>query len=297
MSKFKFTWVPVTLLLLLGSAMVGLTDYLAGGMDASIISSEAFWLNLITTNIGTLSLIIAILLVEVDKFCASDPTYIFINDAIEEHYRTKYKAVLFKKYAAICNYDRKRNTYIKKINKKISKLKASPEDLRILYKGTEEEKDSNSYIKKIRHYEHLTSEEYLKAALDKIDIKYTTISESLVYSGVKTSSNKEEYITTVKTLKIAKDFAPKYTLTFAMSLILASFTMTFKDGLDISVVFKTVVKLFIIIQQLSFAKSYSKKYNIEVTLHDLKYRYGIITSYELWCTTMSQKGDTNNGQQ
>ena len=82
-----------------------------------------------------------------------------------------------------------------------------------------------------------------------------------------------------------------------MSLILASFTMTFKDGLDISVVFKTVVKLFIIIQQLSFAKSYSKKYNIEVTLHDLKYRYGIITSYELWCATMSQKGDTNNGQQ
>lgn len=288
--KFKLVYIPIVLMLLGGALMIGLTDYITAGFSIENLTSITFWTNIITTNIGVACVIIAILLIMVDKFKDENKEYLDAEQYIYNYYKsTKYQTAVFQKFSSLENRESKKIAYINKIRKKYSKLKPSPEDLHIKQYGTEEEKSKNKYCIKCKYYETLMSLDYLENNIDKLHIHHDTITEKLIFSGVPTDSSTRDYIVKHKGAKVAKDLLPKYILSFVLTVFIAGATLDLLEGVTMATVFKTVSKLFTICTQIYFAYNYSNKYNIEVVLHDINFRRSIIKKYDLWLIKETQK--------
>lgn len=281
--KFKFIYIPITLMLLLGSLMIGITDYIAMGFTLDIFHKPDFWINLACTNCGILCVVISILLIKVDQFKEIDVTYNTLLSNINEYYNSKdYQTALFEKFCFEENKIEKKETYRNKIHIKYSRLRVKPKDLQIKLKGSDEQKQKNRYCIKTEYYETLMSDYYIDNYIDKLHVKYNAITESVIFSGVVTQESNRDYITKKKVLKIVRDLAPKYILTFSITVLAAMVTADLKDGITLAVIFKTASKLFSICSQIYFAHNYSNKYCNEVILHDIRYRYSIINKFKLW---------------
>lgn len=281
--KFKIIWVPIALMLLGGAVMIGLTDYITAGFSFKIFRSPEFWSNILCSNIGILCIIISILLIKIDKFQEENEEFLDLKKYMFTYYRNEnYKSVVFKKFCAIANRTEKKIVYKTSIQKKYTKLSPTPDDLNIINNGTEEEKKSNKYCIKVEFYEHLMSDEYIENNIDKLKIKYNTLTEDLVFNGVPTTSENVNYITKHKAGKVIKDLLPKYMLSFALTVIMATLVPSFKDGIGIETIFKTATKLFTVCSQIYFAYNYADKYCQEVIMHDIIFRNSVIKDYDLW---------------
>lgn len=284
MSRFKasLNYVFVILLVLIGALVAGLTDYISAGFDLNVFKNIDFWVNIITTNIGTLCVILAILLHKIAKFKFTDVDYITINNKINTFYNEQYQATLFSGFCHQTNKRSKREAYKQRIHKKYSRLKPTIKDLNI-YNGTNEEaKRKNRYCRKVNYYNQLLNEDFINANVEKIKIKYNGISDSLVFSGCIIDSDGKDYITKNKFVKVFKDLLPKYMLSFGITLIIATIVPDTKDGITLAIIFKTCSKLFTMATQVYFALNYADEYNQTVVLHDIKFRWSIITDYNMW---------------
>lgn len=291
--KFKIIWVPIVLMLVGGAVMIGLTDYITAGFSLSVFSKPEFWSNLLCTNGGTLCMILAILLMRIDKFKEANKEFLDTQEFIQNYYRdSSYRSVIFNKYCAEINRKEKIEVFIESIKKKFTKYtnkKSNPENIEVYTKGTEEEKKNNEYCKKLKYYETLMSDEYINESIDNLRIKHNTISESLVFMGISTHSYKRDYITKHKFLKVFKDLLPKYLLTFAVTFLVSTITPDFKEGITIVALIKTATKLFTVCSQIYFAYNYSNKYCNEVIMHDICFRKNIINNYTLWLTRKAKE--------
>lgn len=280
--NFRLNYLIIALLLLSGAAVAGLTDYITSDFDINIFRNYSFWVNIITTNIGVLCIIISILMMKIDSFKVNDLEYKDINDKIIKFYSEKYQSTIFKKFCAEATRKNKIKAYQRKINKKYNKLKPTPDDLHIYHYGTEEEKLNNTYCKKVKYYDSLLDLDYINSTIDKRIVKHNTITDDLIFSGIPTNEKTDDYITKNRVGKVVLDLIPKFSLSIGMSFILASMTPTLKDGITAAMIYSTASKLLTMLTQIYFAINYGNKYNHEVVLHDLKYRYSVITDYEMW---------------
>ena len=286
--SFRLNYLIIALLLLSGAVVAGLTDYITSDFDVTIFYRYSFWVNIITTNIGVLCIIIAILMIKIDEFKLNDIEYNDLNKKIVAFYLNKYQSTIFKKFCLETNTKNKIEAYKYSINKKYNKLKPTPNDLYIYHNGTEEEKLKNRYCKKVKYYETLLDPDYINNTINKRIVKYNTITDSLVFSGIPTDEKTKDYVTKHKIGKVVLDLIPKFSLSLGMTFILASITPTLKDGITAAMIYNTATKLLTMLTQIYFAINYSNKYNQEVILHDIKFRYGVITDYEMWFTCKSK---------
>jgi hypothetical protein len=280
--KLKFVYIPIIFTLLFGSAMIGLTDYIMAGFSFEEIFTPSFWMNIITTNAGTLSIIISILLIKNDQYKENDKDYLQVVNGIAAFRTTKFIPLIFEKFINSINIKYKKAAFKKKIMKKYDHLKSTPKRLHIYLSGTDEQKRKSRYCKRRDYFEELLSTDYINKSIENIKIKYNTISEKLIFSGIPTTSEDEDYIIKNKAVKVATDLLPKYLLTFAISVLTASIVIDWADGITASVLLKTFSKLFTIIMQINFSLNYSKRYSIEVILHDALFRDSIIKRYDTW---------------
>lgn len=284
--KIKLIHIPIVIMLLLGALMIGLTDYITAGFNFDILTNYTFWVNIISTNIGTISVVIAVLLMVIDNFKEKNILYLDITNYIINYYRNSdYKSAVFRKFCGIENKKEKKRVYLNRLNTKFSKLKPNHKDLEISLKGTEEEKENNKYCQKIKKIELMSSEEYMSTYLDKLRIKYDTITEDLIFTGVPTNSYQTNYIVKHKGIKVTKDLLPRYLLTFALTCFASSLVPDLAEGITLVTVFKTAVKLFSVCSQIYFAYTYANKYCQEVVMHDLNFRNNTIRNYDLWLNT------------
>ena len=93
--NFRLNYLIIALLLLSGAAVAGLTDYITSDFDANIFRNYSFWVNIITTNIGVLCIIISILMMKIDSFKVNDLEYKDINNKIIKFYSEKYQSTIF----------------------------------------------------------------------------------------------------------------------------------------------------------------------------------------------------------
>lgn len=291
MTKLKnnMHYIFVGMLALSGALVAGLADYLTADFSTDVFRTPEFWTNIITTNLGTLCVILAILLSKVAKFKINDTDYNNSLRKINEFYDTQYQATLFGGFCKWFNKRRKRETYIERIQKKYSKLKPTLADLTI-YNGTDEKaKSKNRYCKKVKYYNMLLDNAYIDSVIDKLNFSYDGISDSLVFSGCVSSAPKRNYITRHKFFKVFKDLFPRYLLSFGITLIVSSVIPDAKDGIGLATVFKTCTKLFTMLTQIYFAINYSNDYCQTVILHDIRFRWSVITDYNMWYLEQTKK--------
>lgn len=301
--KFRMIYVPITLMMLLGIIMIGITDFIALQFDPEVFKTAEFWTNIICTNGGILCLILSIVLMRNDKFKQEDKSYLECDNNINTFYRTKFIAPIFKKFIFDYNMNTKIAAYKLKVNKDFTKVKPTASDLEIYYGDNEEAKKENKYCKAVAYYDRILSNEYINKFVPKLYIKFNAISEGLVFTGVALNDTGLDFITKHKGLKIFKDLFPKFLLSFSMVMLLSSIFPDIQDGINGAVIFKTIGKLFTVVSQIYFAYNYSNKYNIEVTLHDIRFRETVLNEYNLWLTRREQyslskqanKEEMNNG--
>lgn len=291
MTKLKnnMHYIFVGMLALSGALVAGLTDYLTADFSTEVFRTSEFWTNIITTNLGILCVILAILLSKVAKFKINDMDYNNSLKKINEFYDTQYQATLFGGFCKWFNKRRKRETYIERIQKKYSKLKPTLKDLTI-HNGTDEAaKEKNKYCRTTKYYDMLLDEKYIDSVIDKLNFSYDGISDSLVFSGCVSSVPKRNYITRHKFFKVFKDLFPRYLLSFGITLIVSSIIPDAKDGIGLATVFKTCTKLFTMATQIYFAINYSNDYCQTVVLHDIRFRWSVITDYNMWYLEQTKK--------
>ena len=288
--KFKMIYVPLTLMMILGIVMIGITDFIALDFDPEVFKTASFWSNIICTNVGILCLILSIVLMRNDKFKQENIEYISSDNNINTFYRKEFIAPIFKKFMYDYNLNTKIATYKLKINKKFTKVKPTEDDLKIYYGEDEQAKQENKYCKAVVYYEQVLSDDYIQKFVPKLYIKYNAITEGLIFTGVAVNDTGLDFITKHKGLKIFKDLFPKFLLSFSMVMLLSSIFPDAQEGITGALIFKTIGKLFTVVSQIYFAYNYSDKYNVEVTLHDVRFRESVLNEYNLW---MRHKTDFN----
>lgn len=282
MKKFRMNQVLIALLILTGALVAGIADYVQAGFDFSVLTKPSFWVNIITTNIGVLCIILAILLSKIDRFKLEDPNYLVTYKEINDFYIEHYVPAVFRKFGAERNRKSKILAYKYKINKKYTQLKPSPKDLAIFKDGTEEQKEKNKYCIKVKYYNNLLDDNYIESTIDKRYVKYNSISEGLIFSGIEPKDDTENYVTKNKVAKVAKDLLPKFSLSLGLSLVLSSVIPDVADGITIAMVIKTCTKVFSMCMQIYFAINYANSYCEEVVLHDIRFRKDVISEYRMW---------------
>lgn len=291
MAKLKnnMHYIFVGTLVVIGALVAGLTDYITANFSPDVFKTSEFWVNIITTNLGTLCIILAILLSKVAKFKINDLDYNNTLKKINEFYDTSYQATLFNGFCKWFNKRVKRETYIERIQKKYNQLKPTLNDLTI-YNGTDEvAKNNNYYCRKVKYYNMLLDKEYIDNVIDKLNFSYDGISDSLVFSGCVSNTPKRNYVTKHKFFKVFVDLFPRYLLSFGITLIVSSVIPDAKDGIGIATIFKTCTKLFTMATQIYFAINYSNDYCQSVVLHDVRYRWSVITDYNMWYLEQTHK--------
>ena len=290
--KFKLIYIPLVLILLTGALCIGLTDYITAGFDLEkLLNDPTFFVNIVLTNVGILCIIVAILLYKSDKYKESDPDYNQFKNDISSFYKTRYYAPVFKLFLAEVRLEDKRKAYIAKINKKASRLKPTQKDLDIAYTHSdipeEEERlnklrEQNKYFQKVKYYDKLLSKEYIDKNIHKFQVKYDKITDSMIFNVHSLTSEVSEGFIKHKAWKVTKELAPRYLMSFVFVCFTTAIAIEWKDGLSASVIFNTCSKLFTICSQIYFIWNYSDTYNVRYLLHDMQYRKGILSAYDMW---------------
>ena len=292
MKKFKLIYIPLILLLLSGMLCIGLTDYIVAGFDLEkLLSDPTFFVNIGLTNLGILCIIIVILLYKSDKYKEEDDEYNQYKSEVSSFYKTRYYSTVFKLFLAQVNLENKRKAYIAKINKKAAKLKPSPKDLDIAYTHSdvpeEEEylnqlREKNKYFKKMKYYDKLLSKEYIDKNIHRLRVKYNKLTDSMIFNEHSLSGEAPEGIIRHKAWKVTRELAPRYLMSFILICFATAIYIDWKDGITASIIFTTCTKLFTICSQIYFIWNYSDTYNIRYLLHDMQFRKGILSAYDLW---------------
>ena len=291
-NRFKLIYIPLVLILLTGALCIGLTDYIEAGFDLQkLLSDPTFFTNIALTNIGILCIILAILLYRSDKYKDNDKDYNQFKDEISTFYKTRYYSPVFKIFIAEVNLENKRKAYIAHINKKSSKLKPSQKDLDIAYTHSdipeEEERlnqlrEKNRYYRKLKYYERLLSKQYIDRHIHRLRVKYDKINDSMIFNEHSLPGDESNGFIKHKAWKVTKELLPRYLMSFVFVCFTTAIMIDWKEGISAAVIFSTCSKLFTICSQIYFIWNYSDTYNVRYLLHDMQYRKGILSAYDMW---------------
>ena len=292
MKKFKLIYIPLVLLLLSGALCIGLTDYITAGFDLDkLLNDPTFFVNVAMTNLGILCIIITILLYRSDKYKEEDEEYNQYRTDISGFYKSRYYAPVFKLFIAELNLENKRKAYMAKINKKASRLRPTQKDLDIAYTHSdipeEEERlnklrEKNRYFQKTRYYDKLLSKEYIDRNIHKLRVRYNKLNDTMIFNEHSLSKETEDGLIKNKAFKVARELAPRYLMSFIFICFATAIYIDWKDGITASIIFNTCTKLFTICSQIYFIWNYSSTYNIRYLLHDMQYKKGVLSAYDMW---------------
>lgn len=306
-------------LYILAFAIVTIIEFLSvqSGVDGEVIlvfSLKTFKRSLAAIFINYVAIamyITATLSFEINKFKSNNKQYIVLKENIGNFAEKNYVPTIFNQYCTIKNRERKIHAYKHKLHKQWQKL----EKLQT-YKNYEiwnsyiKAKDAdnntpvpnNRYCKMRLRLEEKMSEEYIEANIDKLHVRYDALSSSVVLGG-KVASNIEDYqdefITKHKAMVVVADRAPHYlfmmaVMTFASSLAVEAFTITFTLTGALLLAFKMITKVCSMIFTIIGTIKYAVGYNDTITLKDMTFRWGICHEFNNW---VSQKAKGENNEQ
>lgn len=174
---------------------------------------------------------------------------------------------------------------------KIKKLRYSEEEMHIWNKGTEEQKANSAYCRKRKMYEEQLEDKLIDEVIDTTPVKYDRITIGVLLSDYYTddeNAGPNEFIEKHESAQIMKYRLPKLFFSFGFTFILSSILF---DAL----VFNTAglmalaVKIFTLLFNMWNSTLYAKKHANKITLHDARFRKGILMEYDKWLNQEANK--------
>ena len=269
---------PYVFLYVLSFLVVGLFNFVTAEVRTDILTSAEFWNKTISQNLANLIVFSTTIglfnrkNMEEDKdFLHMDKT---VTTAVRQDIQSDFGQWVFDK-----NKIEKKQAYKEKINGKIAKgeIKAKPEDLKVWYYGTDEEKVGNKYCQKRIKLMGLMDDERLDKFIISMKVDYDEINRSFIESG-ESKEVKKQNQKLAGPGKIVKDNAPNFSLGMAFVIFINSFIYSANVS-DVAFWFQVFFSLVILVYMFIMGRNYADSYMKKVLIVDLQTRFNIIRDY------------------
>ena len=269
---------PYVFLYVLSFLVVGLFNFVTAEVRTDILTSAEFWNKTISQNLANLIVFSTTIglfnrrnMEEDTDFLHMDKT---VTTAVRQDIQSDFGQWVFDK-----NKIEKKQAYKEKINGKIAKgeIKAKPEDLKVWYYGTDEEKVKNKYCKKRIKMMGLMDDERLDKFIISMKVDYDEINRSFIESG-EAKEIKKQNQKLAGPGKIVKDNAPNFSLGMAFVIFINSFIYSANVS-DVAFWFQVFFSLVILVYMFIMGRNYADSYMKKVLIVDLQTRFNIIRDY------------------
>ena len=269
---------PYVFLYVLSFLVVGLFNFVTAEVRTDLLTSAEFWNKTISQNLANLIVFSTTIglfnrkNMEEDKdFLHMDKT---VTTAVRQDIQSDFGQWVFDK-----NKIEKKQAYKEKINGKIAKgeIKAKPQDLKIWYYGTDEEKVENKYCQKRIKMMGLMDDERLDKFIISMKVDYDEINRSFIESGESKEIRKQNQ-KLAGPGKIVKDNAPNFSLGMAFVIFINSFIYSANVS-DVAFWFQVFFSLVILVYMFIMGRNYADSYMKKVLIVDLQTRFNIIRDY------------------
>lgn len=167
---------------------------------------------------------------------------------------------------------------------KIKKLRYSEEEMHIWNKGTEEQKAKSKYCRKRKMYEEQLDDKLIDETIDTTPVKYDRITIGTLLSEYYTDDEEagpNEFIEKHENAQIVKYRMPKLFFSFGFTFLLSSIIF---DAIifNSSGLMSLTIKIFTLLFNMWSSTMYAKKHANKITLHDARFRKGVLMEYDKW---------------
>jgi hypothetical protein len=166
----------------------------------------------------------------------------------------------------------------------IKKLRYKEEEMHLWNKGTEEQKENSEYCRKRKMYEEQLDEELIERIIDTEPVKYDRVTISTLlseYYSEDEDAGPNEFVEKHENAQIIRYRVPKLFLSFGFTFILSSIlfdAIVFNKAAFMSL----AIKCFTLVINMWSSTMYAKKHANKITLHDARFRKGVLMEYDKW---------------
>ncbi len=271
--RITIKYIPFIFMYLISVGMVALVDLAYYNFSIERIKDESFWSPLITVAIANLIVFSATLMIDVMHKKETDKRILKTHEEIDDFIVNKMD-VDYSEFNDEDNRERKIRKWKIKVKRKLRKL--------------ENKKSSKRRDRKIKLYEKMLSDEYIKRYIDSIKIRYYRIKMSKIMCGHNTRSDEEHYQSGLNA--IVQDVAPRFILSMSFPVFLASFLIEPKH-LTLGAAMLIASKILSLIMNVINAKMYAPVYVEKVVLYNLRFSLKRIEKYLAWKVNRKKAGD------
>lgn len=279
-------------ILLLCLVMIGLAEFFVAGFDTDVFTRPSFWFTIIACGIANYIMLSYTAIEKIDNSLEKDEVVKNKKKELEDNVSVHVDTD-FDDYLSVENRQRKINAWKTKISNKIAKLDEKTKDIdrEVLWFGTDEDKENNSYCRERKALLYKLSDEYINRNIAFLRVKYVKLRRYEVTHGCKQKYDNYK-LTTRRNLKIAIDNLPKIMQSLAFILMISTFTFDYKE-FSILVLISFVIKLGSLCINIYNGITYGTSYITNTLLPDFQYRLNVIINYLNW--KLKNKGGNANG--
>lgn len=276
LKRIDFKYVAMYVLSVI---LVGLLELITFGLSLERLLSPDFWSNLIIVLTAMILMFFTSANSGIKRIVSNDD-----NIKNKDQWLVDFgieKGIDFDDYMAEINEERKREAYIKEVNRKIQKLKnkAKKKDLEIWGSNDVELKENNKYCQRMKSLLEQKTDEHISKNLVYIDIDYDFIKPSTIINDYTPRDQDREFEDGKK--KKLRDNQGMFGYTIVYSVFISSFFLS-PNTFDAVLIFNIVAKLMMLLNQYINGRSYSEKFVKEHTIVNLDKRITYAKGYWAW---------------
>lgn len=180
---------------------------------------------------------------------------------------------------------------------KIKKFRYTEEEMHIWNKGTDEQKANSEYCRKRKMYEEQLDEELIENTIDTTPVKYDRVTIGTLlseYYSDDEDAGPNEFVEKHENVQIVKYRIPKLLFSFGFTFLLSSIIFD-------AIVFNSAglmsltIKIFTLLFNMWSSTMYAKKHSLKITLHDARFRKGVLMEYDKWLKQEASKPKSIEG--
>lgn len=299
--------LQIVLLFLISFFIVGGASLFTANMGWELLKEGYFYLNQLITDVAIICVTFGSVYLYLDWFKENNKEYKdciqYINNFASGE--TNIPSILlrflesFNRKRKIAQYKYQIGLKLSKLDYvvlnfwffKIKKLRYSEEEMHIWNKGTEEEKAKSKYCRKRKMYEEQLDDKLINEIIDTIPVKYDRVTIGTLLSEYYADTEEispNEFIEKHENAQIVKYRIPKLFFSFGFTFLLSSVifeTIVFNSAGLMAL----TVKIFTLLFNMWSSTMYAKKHANRITLHDVRFRKGVLMEYEKWINQEAAK--------
>jgi len=299
--------LQIVLLFLISFLIVGGASLFTANMGWGLLKDGYFYVNQLITDVAIVCVTFGSVYLYLDWFKENNKEYLdciqYINNFASGE--TNIPSILLR-FLASFNRKRKIAQYKYQIGLKLSKLdyvvlnfwlfkikklRYSEEEMHIWNKGTEEQKAKSKYCRKRKMYEEQLDDKLIEDIIDTTPVKYDRVTIGTLLSEYYSDDEEagpNEFIEKHENTQIVKYRVPKLFFSFGFTFLLSSIIFD-------AIVFNSAglmtltIKIFTLLFNMWSSTMYAKKHANRITLHDARFRKGVLMEYEKWINQEAAK--------